>query len=81
MSLKLLIVDDSQVCLVLTRGYVQSFRADWICTLVESAEQAMALIEKQALMLMCWIIICLAVTVWSWLVGSESGISNVLLAC
>lgn len=48
MSLKLLIVDDSQVCLVLTRGYVQSFRADWICTLVESAEQAMALIEKQA---------------------------------
>jgi len=48
MSLKLLIVDDSQVCLVLTRGYVQSFRADWICTLVENAEQAMALIEKQA---------------------------------
>jgi CheY-like chemotaxis protein len=48
MSLKLLIVDDSQVCLVLTRGYVQSFRADWVCTLAESAEQAMALIEKQA---------------------------------
>ncbi|GAA0664168.1 response regulator [Rheinheimera tangshanensis] len=48
MSLKLLIVDDSQVCLVLTRGYVQTFRADWVCTLAESAEQAMALIEKQA---------------------------------
>ena len=48
MSLKLLIVDDNQVCLVLTRGYVQTFRADWVCTLAESAEQAMALIEKQA---------------------------------
>ena len=48
MSLKLLIVDDSQVCLVWTRGYVQTFRADWVCTLAESAEQAMALIEKQA---------------------------------
>ncbi|KKL01644.1 response regulator [Rheinheimera mesophila] len=47
MSLKLLIVDDSQVCLVLTRGYIQSIRADWVCTITESAEQAMALIEKQ----------------------------------
>ncbi len=32
----------------------------------------MALIDKsKLLMLMCWIIICLAVTVWSWLVGSR----------
>jgi CheY-like chemotaxis protein len=48
MPMQLLIVDDSQVCLVLTRGYVQTFRADWICTTAESAEQAMALIEKQS---------------------------------
>ncbi len=47
MPFKLLIVDDSQVCLMLTRGYVQSFRPDWICTTTGSAEDAMALIELQ----------------------------------
>lgn len=48
MSLKLLIVDDSQVCLMLTRGYVNNYRPHWACTTAESAEQAMALIEQQS---------------------------------
>jgi CheY-like chemotaxis protein len=47
MSLKLLIVDDSKVCLVLIRGYVQEFRPDWICTTADNAEDAMRLIEQQ----------------------------------
>lgn len=45
MPFKILIVDDSQVCLVLTRGYLQSFRPDWSCCTADSAEEAMALIE------------------------------------
>lgn len=47
MSMKLLIVDDSQVCLMLTRGYVQSLRPDWTCSMADSAEDAMKLIEQQ----------------------------------
>lgn len=47
MPFKLLIVDDSQVCLMLTRGYVQSFRPDWSCSTAGSAEEAMTLIELQ----------------------------------
>ncbi len=47
MAFKLLIVDDSQVCLMLTKGYVQSFRPDWICVTAGSAEEAMTLVEQQ----------------------------------
>lgn len=45
--LNVLIVDDSAVCLMLTRGYVQSFRPDWVCTTAASAEEAMTFIEHQ----------------------------------
>ena len=47
MPFRILIVDDSQVCLVLTRGYLQSCRPDWSCSTAGSAEEAMALIEVQ----------------------------------
>lgn len=47
MAFKLLIVDDSQVCLMLTKGYVQSFRPDWLCVTAGSAEEAITLIEQQ----------------------------------
>ncbi|WP_233080525.1 response regulator [Rheinheimera soli] len=47
MPFKLLIVDDSQVCLMLTRGYVQAIQPDWLCSIAGSAEEAMTLIELQ----------------------------------
>lgn len=47
MPFKLLIVDDSQVCLMLTRGYVQVLKPDWLCSIAGSAEEAMTLIELQ----------------------------------
>jgi CheY-like chemotaxis protein len=47
MAIKLLIVDDSQVCLMLTKGYVQSFKPDWSCSIANNAEEAIALIEQQ----------------------------------
>jgi CheY-like chemotaxis protein len=48
MAFRILIVDDSQVCLVLARGYVQGLREDWVCCTAMNADQAKALIEKQS---------------------------------